>query len=211
MFENLSPLNWIFLVSALLGGSLFIARIILMLIGVGGGDAPDAGHDFHVDVHADVHADVPSDAGHDMGHGADAQADSHDSSLQLISLQGVMGFFLMFGTVGFTMNRLAGAGAVLSVIVSSAAGFATMWLTAKLLSSLMGLQSDGTVDIRNCIGREGTVYQRILPGGTGKVQIVVQNRLMEYEAISQKNDELPTGTPVMAVYYKGNTLVVEKI
>ncbi|HQO39674.1 MAG TPA: hypothetical protein PK986_04320, partial [Spirochaetota bacterium] len=82
MFENLSPLNWIFLVSALLGGSLFIARIILMLIGVGGGDAPDAGHDFHVDVHADVHADVPSDAGHDMGHGADAQADSHDSSLQ---------------------------------------------------------------------------------------------------------------------------------
>ncbi len=211
MFENLSVLNWIFLVSALLGGSLFIARIILMLIGFGDGDAPDAGHDFHVDVHADVHADMASGAGHDAGHGADGQADSHDSSLQLISLQGVMGFFLMFGTVGFTMNRLAGAGALLSVLVSSAAGFATMWLTAKLLSSLMGLQSDGTVDIRNCIGREGTVYQRILPGGTGKVQIVVQNRLMEYEAISQGKEELPTGTPVMAVYYKGNTLVVEKI
>lgn len=211
MFENLGPLNWIFLMSALIGGSLFIARIILMLIGMGGGDAPDAGHDFHIDVHADVHTDMPSGAGHDIGHGADGQADSHDSSLQLISLQGVMGFFLMFGTVGFTMNRLASAGPLLSVLVSSAAGFFTMWLTAKLLAALLGLQSDGTVDIRNCIGREGTVYQRILPGGTGKVQLVVQNRLMEYEAISQRNEELPTGTPVMAVYYKGNTLVVEKI
>lgn len=207
MFENMSMLNWIFLISALLGGSLFIARIILMLAGLGHGDVPDAGHDFHIDVHAGDHADVHGNTGGESHNGTDRA----DSSLQLISMQGVMGFFLMFGTVGFTMNRLAGSGPVLSVMVSSAAGFFTMWLTAKLLTALLTLQSDGTVDIRNCIGREGTVYQRILPGGTGKVQIVVQNRLMEYEAINQGKEELPTGTPVMAVYYKGNTLVVEKI
>ena len=211
MFENLTLLNWIFLVSALLGGSLFIARVILMIIGMGDGEAPDAGHDFHVDIHADVHADMGADAVNDIGHDADGSADSSDSAFKIISLQGIMGFFLMFGTVGFTMHRIAGAGAVISVAGGSAAGFATMWFTARLLTALLRLQSDGTVDIRNAMGKEGTVYQRILPGGTGKVQIVVQNRLMEYEAMSQRNEELPTGTAVMAVYYKGNTLIVEKI
>ena len=203
MFENLNTLNWILLVSALLGGSLFIARLILMLIGMGDGEAPDAGHDFHIDAHADAHAD----AGHDDG----SHADNSDSSFKIISLQGIMGFFLMFGSLGFVSHRIAGAGALLSVILAAAAGFVTMWLTAKLLSLLLSLQSDGTVDIRNAIGKEGTVYQRIPDGGTGKVQIVVQNRLMEYEAMSQRGGEIVTGTAVMAVYYKGNTLIVEKI
>jgi len=211
MFENLNTLSWIFLISALLGGSLFFVRVILMVIGMGDGDAPDAGHDFHIDVHGDVHGDVPSDTGHDFAHDADGQTDSSDSSFKIISLQGIMGFFLMFGTLGFTMHRIAAMGPVISVLGASAAGFVTMWLTAKFLSALLKLQSDGTVDIRNAMGKEGTVYQRILPGGTGKVQIVVQNRLMEYEAMGRRDEELPTGTAVMAVYYKGNTLIVEKI
>lgn len=208
MFENLDALSWIFLVSALLGGSLFIARVILMVVGAGDGDAPDAGHDFHVDMSGDAfngagHADVSADtAGHDHG---------TDYSFKIISLQGVMGFFLMFGTLGFVSYRVAGAGAFVSSVLAVAAGFLTMWLTAKLLALLLNLQSDGTVDIRNAIGKEGTVYQRIPAGGTGKVQIVVQNRLTEYEAMGRQDAELPTGTAVMAVYYKGNILIVEKI
>lgn len=207
MFENLGILNWIFLISGLLGGSLFIARLILMLAGMGDGDTPDAGHDFHIDVHADSHAGMGGSEVHDTG----SHGDNSDSSFRIISLQGIMGFFLMFGSLGFVSHRIAGAGTLISVVLAAGAGFITMWLTAKLLSALLRLQSDGTVDIRNAIGKEGTVYQRILPGGTGKVQIVVQNRLMEYEAMSQGKEELPTGTTVMAVYYKGNTLIVEKI
>ncbi len=208
MFENLGILNWIFLICGLLGGALFIARLLLMIIGMGDGDAPDAGHDFHIDVHADTHIDAGQG---DAVHGADDHGDNSDSSFRMISLQGIMGFFLMFGALGFVSHRIAGSGAFVSVALAVAAGFVTMWLTAKLLSLLLKLQSDGTVDIRNAIGKEGTVYQRILPGGTGKVQVVVQNRLLEYEAMGRKNEELPTGTAVMVIYYKGNTLIVEKI
>ncbi|PKL18261.1 MAG: hypothetical protein CVV49_06665 [Spirochaetae bacterium HGW-Spirochaetae-5] len=200
LFDNLGILNWIFLISAVLGGSLFIARIILMLFGMGdGADTPDAGHDFHPDMDTGVH------------HGESGHSDNSDSSFKILSLQGIMGFFLMFGAVGFTMNRIALSGAFFSVTAAVTTGFITMWLTAKLLKVLLSLQSDGTVEIYNAIGKEGTVYQRILPGSTGKVQIVVQNRLVEYEAMSRKGDELPTGTPVMATYYKGNILIVEKI
>lgn len=200
LLESLSILNWIFIISAVLGGSLFIARIILMLFGMGdGADTPDAGHDFHIDSGTDIH------------NGDNVHSENTDSSFKIFSLQSIMGFFLMFGSLGFTMNRIAGAGSVISVITATTGGLITMWLTARLLKLLLSLQSDGTVEIHNTIGKEGTVYQRILPGGTGKVQMVVQNRLMEYEAMSYKNEELPTGTPVMAIYYKGNTLIVEKI
>lgn len=199
----MTPLNTFYLICACAGLALLIVRIILMLAGVG--------HD--VDVHADVHADMHADSpgGHDAGAHDSGHHSGSDSSFTMLTLQGVMGFLLMFGLTGFVLNGMSVAGGIISAAGALAAGVASMWLIAKLFSLMLGLQSSGTVDIANAVGQEGSVYLTIPPGGTGKVQVVVQGRLLEYEAVSDEKTALAPGDTVLVVYYKGNTLVVHKI
>jgi membrane protein implicated in regulation of membrane protease activity len=45
----------------------------------------------------------------------------------------------------------------------------------------------------------------------GKIQLKLQNRLVEYEAITSAPERLPTGTKVRVVGVAGNVLEVEPI
>lgn len=196
LMNEFALLDWIFLVCLIIGVSLLIARVLLQLSGAEDGgdfDAPDAPDDITSDASPDS-ADTSGDAG-----------------LRLFTTQGLMGFFITFGMLGFISHYFAKTGALIATLLALAFGIASLWLSAKLFASLMHLESSGNIDIRNAIGKEGSVYQRILPGGTGKVQIVIQGRLVEYEAVSSRNIELKTGDQIMVTYYKGNTLVVDKV
>lgn len=188
LFRELTGLDIGFLVSAGLGGVLFVAKLILQLLG----------------------ADHGIDADTDIGHG-DAGHASSDTSFKVLTLHGLTGFFMMFGLVGFAMHRQSGAGLFLSLAGAVAAGALTVFIIGKLFSSVKRLQSDGTVDIVSAIGGEGTVYITIPQGGTGIVQVVFRNHMREFEAVSQNNEELKTGEHVRVVWVKGNTLVVDKI
>jgi hypothetical protein len=69
------------------------------------------------------------------------------------------------------------------------------------MQSLAKLHSDGTVRIERALGAPATVYLTI-PGqksGAGKVQVKVQNRLVEYQAITSQQQELSTGANVVVV------------
>jgi membrane protein implicated in regulation of membrane protease activity len=223
---HMTPLNTFYLVCACAGFALLLVRIILMAAGAGHGADADSGADVHADISHDFSAghDVPAGhdlaPGHDMaaghdatsghGHGAGHHADS-DASFKMLTLQGVMGFLLMFGLTGFVLNGITFAGGIISAAGAITAGIASMWIIAKFFSLLMKLQSSGTVDIANAVGQEGTVYLTIPQGGVGKVQVVVQGRLLEYEAVSDAKEALVPGDTILVVYYKGNTLVVHKI
>lgn len=200
---DLSWLDKLFLFCAVLGGALFIARMILMFMGAGHGGDIGGG-----DVHVDLGGGHDFDAGHDAtGHSA---ADSSDASFKLITFQGITGFFLMFGLAGLIISLIL-RNPFISVLAAVAAGGGTMWLVAKFFVALMGLQSSGTLDVKNAIGQEGTVYLHIPVGGTGKVQVPVQGRLEEFEATSDSKVEIKSGEKVRVVFIKGNVLVVEKI
>lgn len=193
--------SWVeklFLACALLGGGLFVVRTALMLIG--------ADHGAEAEMGADVHMDV-SHGAHDAG----TVHDAADASVKLLTFQGVSAFVLMFGLVGLVLSRGLGLGGVVGTIGGIGVGTATMWLIARFFAALLGLQSSGTLEAKNAIGQEGTVYQRIPAGGVGKVQVVVQGRLEEFEAVSESNQEIPSGEKVRVVFLKGNVLVVEKI
>jgi len=123
-------------------------------------------------------------------------------------MQGIMGFLIMFGLTGYTVNLIAGG--IVSAAAGIAVGIASMWLMARVFSMLMNLQSSGTIEMHNAIWQEGTVYLTIPPGGTGKVQVVVQGRLQEFEAVGDGKTELKPGDPVIVIHCRGNTLVVQK-
>jgi membrane protein implicated in regulation of membrane protease activity len=67
--------------------------------------------------------------------------------------------------------------------------------------------------VKNALGQEGTVYVPIAGGRAqaGKIQLKVQNRLVEYEAITSTPQRLPTGAKVRVVGFAGNMLEVEPV
>ena len=72
---------------------------------------------------------------------------------------------------------------------------------------------DATQRIQQAVGREGTVYVPIPPGKAqaGKVQLSLNNRLVEYEAVTGGPARLATGTKVRVVGIAGSTLEVEPL
>jgi len=190
-YISLSALEKFYLFAAIAGGVVFIIRFGLALIGMD--------HDADFDVATGVDGDI------DLDHG------DSDASFQVLSVQSISAFVLMFGMVGLTFTQIfPGVMEFMSILPAAVAGVITVWIIVKLMSLLYGLQSSGTMDVKNAIGAEGTVYLNIPEGGCGKVQVSFQNRLVEFDAVSQDGSELKTGTHIRVVFMKGDNLVVEK-
>jgi membrane protein implicated in regulation of membrane protease activity len=146
------------------------------------------------------------------GGGAELTGDhaETDTSFNLLSLQGLTSFFMMFGLVGLALLK-AGLPVGLTVIGGMVAGLVTVAVTGLIFTQMKRLQTDGTVNIENTIGREGNVYLGIPKNGTGQVQIIVQGSLKIFDAVSKNKTMIATGEKVQVVgVASGNTLVVEK-
>ena len=201
--DSINPAR-IYAVCSLVGAGIFLLRIVLMLIGIGGAD---------LDV--DVHVDLDGLDGAHIPDG-DVDVDAHgalDADLHLLSVQGISAFIMMFGLTGWGMTHGNVAGAVIILVLSLVMGLFTMFLVGKLFQMAMRLQSSGTVTLQSAGGQEGTVYLTIKPGGTGKVQVRVGQALQVVDAVSEDAEaEIKTGERVMVQYTTdGRTLVVKKI
>jgi len=180
----------LYLVCAVLGGTVMIVQFVMMLIGIGGdhdvsGDGHDAGlgdHHGGVDHH-----------GHDDAHGSSW----FFGVLTLRSLTAALAFFGLAGLAALQRD----IGEPLRFLVGVAAGVAALFLVAWVMRSLSKLRSEGTVRLDRAVGATGTVYLTI-PGakaGAGKVTVNVQNRSMEFQAVTSQASELPTGAKVKIV------------
>lgn len=184
----------IYWASTIIGGTLFVLRLGMMLIvgDLGGGDG---GFDAPIDT-GDV--DIAGDH-------IDA-----DTSFTWLSIQGLTSFFMMFGLVGLAILR-ANLHVIISIIGGTLAGFVTVAITGMIFTQMKRLQTDGTIDINNSIGADGSVYLTIPKNDTGKVQIIVQGSLKIFDAISSNKKHIPTGEKVRVVgVASGTTLIVEK-
>ncbi len=200
-YASLSSIEKIFLVCALIGGVLFLIRTVLFFFG---GDS-DADADFDIDAGV-IDVDALAD-----GAEIDVGEIESSTSFHIFSLHGITGFFMMFGIVGLAMSYQSKLTPLVAVGGALVAGIFTMWLVAKILISMKRLQSDGTIQLKNAIGEEGTVYLTIPAEGTGKVQVVVQGRLLVFEARSGKMEELKTGENVRVSKVVNDTIcIVEK-
>lgn len=140
----------------------------------------------------------------------------HDISglegLRILSVRGIIAFFVVFGWMGVA---LSGAGLKLAVnlLISFAAGFITMVLIALLMKWVMKLQSNGTMDIRNALGCAGRIYLTVpeMRRGQGKVNVTVQGQLREFECVTDMDNPIPTGAEVTVIGISGgDTLIVTK-
>lgn len=192
----MAGLTWIEIIywaSTIIGGTLFILRVIMMFIG--GGISDDA-------------LDSALDAGGDLPTGDHVEA---DVSFKLMSVQGMTSFFMMFGLVGLALLK-AGLPVFVTVLGGMLAGLATVAITGLIFTQMKRLQTEGTINIQNTIGTEGNVYLTIPKNGTGQVQVIVQGSLKIFDAISGNKTVITTGERVQVVGVAGGkTLIVEKL
>jgi hypothetical protein len=195
----------VYLVCAILGGTVFAGQFVLSLLGLAGDHefSGDSGGD-HFDAGGD-HADGGGhEAGSDAHHGGTADHEAaHSWFIRMLSIRTVVAGLTFFGLGGLAANA-SGTRPIGSLAIAAACGFAALYLVGWSMRTLMRLRSDGTVHVENAIGQPAVVYLTI-PGhraGKGKITVTVQNRTMEYEAETE-HETLPTGATVQVVAVAG--------
>lgn len=174
--------------------------------GLDGDGFPDT--DVDVDVDADVDADGDGDTA------GDVQSGGHGlfEGLKILTLRGVVAFLAIFGWGTLWLLRL-GLHFLLALFLGVAMGTWAMVLVALLLRVALRLQDDGTIQPQNALGLSGTVYLT-LPAqrrGAGKVNVLVQDQLTEFVAVTDDPQSIPTGAEVVVVGLSGrSTLVVTR-
>jgi hypothetical protein len=172
----------VFLVCALVGATLLVAQMLLSAVGVG-----------HHDT--DVHVDHGMDGHHEVAHDHD-----HAWFVGLLTFRAIVAALMFFGLVGLASLPRFPEAPLAPLGLALAGGFVAMFGVSWIMRQLHRLRAEGTVRIDRALGQNGTVYLKV-PGrksGVGKVTLNLQNRTVEYQAVTN-HDDLPTGAKVRVV------------
>lgn len=186
-YQSMPPTLQVFWGCAIISSLIFLVQALLTLLGLDG--------------HSDFDLDASfSDNTMDLGGG-----------LSLFSVRSFINFFVGFGWAGVGFYSLIPAAWMLyAVAVIVGCGF--VWIYFFIRKQTMQLQSDGTIDIKNCKGAVCDVYFRIPAEetGTGKIQISINGSVHEFPAMT-KGAQLPSGTHVKVKEVLDNgVFIVEK-
>jgi hypothetical protein len=173
----------------LVGGPLLVVQFLLSLLGFGHQHDAGGDHDVHggdQDGHASDHHDA-----HGTGH------DGYVTwFVGLLTLRTIAAALTFFGLAGLSASTNLDESMALAVAV--AGGAAAFVIVAWLMKTMNKLKADGTIHIERAVGKNGTVYLTVPANkaGAGKITLNLQNRTVEYQAITSAG-ELPTGAKVV--------------
>ena len=199
-WQSLSALDHVLLYIAVPATLILLIQTVLLFAGGAFDSDGDAGV---------LDADGPDFDGPD----AAADQETPDTGLHLFTVRGVVAFLVLFGWGGLWLHQV-GLPGFLAVFLAIPIGFAGMVGIALAVRQALRLQYDGTLDLRNALGRTGTVYLTVPPGRSspGKVTLTVQEQLTEFEALTDSPAPIPTGSPVRVTGLAGRgALLVEPI
>ena len=141
----------------------------------GGGDVPDDTPD----------AEVSGDTG---------------IAFQFFTLKNLIAFFTIFGWSGIASIN-SGLSETVALIVSVGSGLAMMAVMASVFYFLSKASADGTMRIKKAIGAGGEVYLTMQKkrGSVGKVQVKVQGALRTLDALTDDEEDIPTGKMIRVI------------
>jgi hypothetical protein len=196
----------VFIVCAALGGTVLVIQFVLTLVGLGGHafdvDVPqDIGHGFGGDFHVDTGGDFHGDHGGDAAESHQGTAAAHNTLgfFKILSFRTIVAALAFFGLSGLAAQS-AEASPASTLLVAIVGGAIAMTAVYWMMRGLQELRAEGTARIQRAVGERGSVYLRVPENdsGSGKIQLNLQNRTMEYLAVTS-GPELPTGTKVVVV------------
>ena len=176
-WNSLTDIQRIFAFIGIPATLVLIVQTILLLFGIGDGDDG-------IDLDGDG---IPDEAGGDDG-------------LSLFSIRGIVGMLCVAGWAGIVFIDF-GLSNILAIFLALLCGVATLFGIAYLMKAVLKLQSNGTIELGTAVGKTGQVYIPIPPKGTGrgKINVVVQDRYIEVDAVTNSEDTLKTGETVRVV------------
>jgi membrane protein implicated in regulation of membrane protease activity len=203
---SLQMAEQVFYLIGILATAILLVQLVLNLIGLGMHDADMSGPDGG-GVDGAVGGEL---AGGDFEH---PDLPAHSSGLGMISFRTVLAFMVGFGWSG-GLSIESGISILPALLLAVLAGTAFMVVVYWLMRAIYKLSDSGNVDFRNAAGKTGTVYIPIPAsgGGSGQVQVSVQDRLREIPAVTDGDEPLKTGTAVRVVkVLDGGTLIVRRL
>ena len=201
-WNSLSLVAQIFACIAIPTTLLLIVQTVLMLIGIG---SESVGEDGVLFGDADVDADADFDGDYFDG---DVDVTGMDA-LRLFTVRGIIAFLVVFGWVGYGMEN-SGVKLWITMLVSTVGGFMMMAVLAFFVRPVMKLKNDGNLDNRNALGVSGKVYLTVPANrkGEGKVNVMLQGSFVERDAVTDENEDIPTGCEVVVTGVSGQTTLV---
>ena len=193
----------IFLLCAIVGSAILLIQFVLTLFSFGG-DELGLGDLDGVDA---------GDAGFGDDLGGDHHAVDHDpnSLFKKITFRSLIAGVAFFGIGGMGATT-ADLEPWATMTIALFAGGGALYSVGWMFQSLHRLREQGNLRIEQAIGLPATVYIPIpvSQAGAGKIQLKLQNRIVELRAVTFDEDRLPTGTSVVVVeVINSNTVAVE--
>lgn len=222
-WEALSGLQQILACFAVPATVLLVLQTILLLFGAGGHDADHGGLEDHsalagaegdgadMDVSADMDmdADADMDLDHDLDHVDVHDGAHHAAGVRIFTVRGLVAFFAVGGWLSIALLDL-GMPVGPSVGLGALGGFLALLLVAFILKWALRLQENGTLSLRNAIAHTGTCYLTVPARrkGTGKVNVLVQEQLVELEAVTDWETSIRPGEQIQVVGLASENLLV---
>jgi len=131
--------------------------------------------------------------------------------LKLLSLRSILAFITIGAWMCYTLCYFLDW--YFAILIAVACGFAAACGMAGALIGIEKMQDNGTLDANNAVGKIGTVYLTVPPhrSGQGKINVLVQERYAEYEAVTDSDEPIPTGSEIKITGHIGaNVLLVAR-
>ena len=137
-----------------------------------------------------------------------------DPSMNLYTFRNLVNFLLGMSWTAILLQEQIASKALL-MIIAFAVGALLVFAVMMMFKGLSKMQQSGNIDVyKSAIGCNGKVYLTVPAErkGTGKVQININNSVREYDALTDSEDDLKTGTSIKVTeVLDTNTLLVEEI
>lgn len=161
-----------------------------------------------------VGADVDSDFDVDVDTSMDGSDLSNiDGGANLYTFRNFVNFILGFGWSAILLQE-AIPSVAFRIFVSVLIGVALVAAVMYLFKWLSGMQQSGNINLqKSAAGCEGKVYLTVpaARSGSGKVQITINGAVREYDAVTENEEPLKTGTGIRVVdALDAGTLLVEE-
>ena len=126
------------------------------------------------------------------GHGAD--------TLRIFTVRGIIAFFAIGGWAGLAAVT-SGVPAIWSVQIALLSGVAAMIVASVVIKFALRMQSSGNIDLKNAVAQTAEVYITIPPSrtNTGKVMMLLQERFVEIDAVTDSTESIKSNTIVEIV------------
>lgn len=157
-----------------------------------------------------IGADVEMDTDIDVADGGF----EGDPSMNLYTFRNLVNFLLGMSWTAIILNDQIASKALL-MLIAFAVGALLVATVMYMFKWLSKMQQSGNINIfQSAAGCNGKVYLTIPAErkGTGKVQISINESIREYDALTDSETELKTGTAIKVVeVIDSSTLLVEEI